>query len=660
MLEKERLLELRNLVSTYANSYYTHDISLVTDDYYDILYRELQELEAKFSSEENMQSPTNNVGGQVLKNLKTNKHDVAMLSLSNVFSNEELKLWSNKLENEFGKLNYVVECKIDGLAISIKYENGIYVSAATRGNGREGEDVTLNVKTIKELPKTINTKEKIEVRGEIYMLKAQFEKLNKHRIAQGEQVFANPRNAAAGSIRQLDSKLTEKRGLSIFLYTLVNADKHDIYNHYDSLQYLKKLGFPTNELSKQFTDIDQCIEYINEIDLLRKSLAYDIDGAVVKVNDIKKQTLIGEGNKSPKWAIAYKFKAEEVETTITDIFLTVGRTGKITPNAKLDNVRIAGTNVSYATLHNQNFIASKDIRINDKVIVRKAGEIIPEVVKSIPSKRDNTSSKYIFPDICPSCGHHIVKYDNEAAHYCINRQCNAQIIEAITYFASKDCMNIEGLGKATVEILYDHNIIKNFREIYELENNKDKFVSIEGFKDKTFDNLIKFINKSKTNNLDRLLCSLGIRQVGEKTSKVLAKYYKTIENIIDASIEELASISDLGPITAQCVHDYFNDKDNIMLIDQLKMHGVNMQYVESDVTMNEFTNKKVCITGVLSGIDRNKAKQLLEESNASVVSSVSKNTDILICGNNPGSKLDKANQYNIRIMYEDEFLEVLK
>ena len=656
---KEKIYELRKLIEEYNYQYHVLDNPIINDIEYDKLFNELLSLEEKFPEYYDETSPTQKIGGPVLKEFNKVKHSNLMLSLGNVFSYDELKEWANKIESNFPNIKYSVELKIDGLAMSLIYKNGILVNALTRGDGLFGEDVTTNVKTIKSIPLKIKDTNDLEVRGEVYMPKKSFQRLNELRELNNENLFANPRNAAAGSIRTLDSKVTAKRDLDIFLYTFCNANKQGINNHSESLKCISDMGFKTNKESKVFDNIEECYKYIEYYENNRESLEYDIDGIVIKVDDFNIQDKLGFTSRTPKWAIAYKFRALEVETKLEDIFITIGRTGKATPNAKLDPVFLAGSLVSYASLYNEDSIINKDIRINDIVVVRKAGEIIPEVIKSIKDKRTIDSKPFVFPDLCPICKEKLVRYKDEAAHYCINNECSGKIVESIAYFASRNCMNIEGLGKNIVKTLYEEGIIKSFSDIYDLKDHSQQIITIEKFGTKSYNNLIDAIENSKTNQLDKLICALGIRQIGEKASKGLAKQYKTLSNLMNATLEDLININDIGEISAQCVYDYFNNDKNISLINRLIEHGVNTSYEIDNIIESSFLNKKIVLTGTLVSVTRKQASDLLEKRGAIMVSSVSKNTDLVIYGTSAGSKLTKANELGITTMDEDTFVKEL-
>lgn len=654
---KERLFELRKLLKQYNYEYHTLDKPTIPDSEYDMLFKELVELEKEYPEEYDETSITQNVGYEVLSEFVKVTHTKPMLSLGNVFSYEELKEWAKKIEDIYGKVEYCVEYKIDGLAMNLIYEDGKFQKAITRGNGIEGEDVTSNVKTIKSIPKFINYMNHYEIRGEVYMPKAAFKRVNEQRIKDGEEEFANPRNAAAGSIRQLDSRIAASRGLDGFWYHV--PDDINASSHYESLMYAKRLGFKVNDTTRLFDDIDEIYQYIEDTITIRHDLPYEIDGIVIKVNRYDIQKELGFTSRVPKWAIAYKFPPEEVRSVIEDIFITVGRTGKCTPNAKLKSVKLQGSTVSFATLHNEDMIKEKDIRINDTVIVRKAGDIIPEVVRSIKECRDGSQKEFIFPDTCPVCGSKIYRFNDEAAHYCINSDCPAKVVSGIAHFASRDAMNIDGLGEKRVEQFYQNNILKSFEDIYTLHAKRDIILSLEKFGEKSYQNLINAIEKSKENSLENLIFGLGIRQVGEKASKILASHFKTMDNLMNASIEELEEIKDIGGITAISIYDFFKDESNKNMINNFKLHGINMKYLKAEVKTSIFTNKTCVLTGSLKLYTRSEATSILESLGAKVSSSVSKKTDYVIYGAEAGSKLKKAQELGVKTLTEEEFENII-
>ena len=658
MNESERILELRKLLKQYAYEYYTLDMPTIPDSEYDILFRELEELEKKHPELDDPNSVTKRVGFEILSEFKKITHERPMLSLGDVFSYDELREWSKKITDVYGEVEYCAEYKIDGLAMSLIYEDGLFKQAVTRGDGITGEDVTSNVRTIQSIPMAIPYKQRYDIRGEVYMPKASFNRVNRERRANGEEEFANPRNAAAGSIRQLDSRICASRGLDGFWYHVpddVNSD-----THYGSLQYARKLGFVVNETTSLYKNIEDVISFIDETVKIRHDLPYEIDGMVVKVNSYDLQRKIGFTSRIPKWAIAYKFPAEEVRTKVEDIFITVGRTGKCTPNAKLTPVKVAGTTVGFATLHNEDNIRDKDIRIGDTVIVRKAGDIIPEVVRSIKENRDGSQVSFVFPDRCPVCGGKLYRFEDEAAHYCVNSECKARLVYSIAHFTERNAMNIDGLGEKRVEAFLNNGLLTSFEDIYKLHNRRDDILEMEKFGSKSYVNLIEAIENSKANSLERLINGLGIRQVGEKAAKILAAHFKDMDSFMNASLEELSEIKDIGPITAEYIRDFFNEPSNMEMISQLKMLGVNMNYIDTAVSSDSvFAGKTVVLTGTLERYSRSDATKLLEDLGAHVASSVSKKTDFVIYGTEAGSKLDKANELGVTTLSEDEFESML-
>ena len=659
-MEKElaRIKELRELLKRYSYEYYTLDKPTIPDSEYDALFRELEDLEAKHPEAYDENSITQRVGYEVLSEFKKVRHSRPMLSLGDVFSYEELKAWLKKITDVYGAIDFCVEYKIDGLAMNLFYEDGRFKQATTRGNGIEGEDVTSNVRTIHSIPKTIPYKAPYEIRGEIYMPKKSFIELNAKRLANNEEMFANPRNAAAGSIRQLDSRIAASRGLEGMWYYV--PDDINAQSHYDSLLSAKKLGFVVNDENRLFKDSQEICDYIEEVAKIRHDLPYDIDGMVIKVNRYDIQEDLGFTSRVPKWAIAYKFPPEEATSVIEDIFITVGRTGKCTPNAKLKSVKLQGSTISYATLHNEDMIKQKDIRIGDTVIIRKAGDIIPEVVRSVKEKRDTSQVPFIFPDKCPVCGGKLYRLEGEAAHYCINSDCPAKVAQSIVHYASRNAMNIDGLGERKVEVFYEKGLLRSIEDIYTLASKRDLILSIDKFGEKSFENLIAAIENSKNNSLENLIFGLGIRQIGEKAAKILAQKFETMEVLRKASIEELEAIRDIGAITAISVHDFFLDEHNKALIDNLALFGVNMKYLGAKIKVSPFNDKTVVLTGSLELYTRNEATKLLESLGAKVTSSVSKKTDFVIYGANAGSKYDKALSLGVKVLSEAEFKKMME
>ncbi len=657
-MSHQRIIELRKLINRYNHEYHVLDAPSVSDGHYDACMRELLQLESEFPELADPYSPTQRVGGKVLDGFKKVSHEVMMLSLANAYSFADLQAFDARIRKDVGDIEYVAELKIDGLAMSLRYQNGRLSLAATRGDGEVGEDVTHNIITIKSIPLHVSEEISFEVRGEVFMPKAAFEKLNDQRRNNGLELFANPRNAAAGSVRQLDSQVAASRQLDAYLYYLVNAQSLNIHSHQQALKYLSSLGFKVNPLTRVCADIHQVWSFIEEMSAQRDQLPYDIDGIVIKVNSLEIQSRLGFTAKTPRWAIAYKFPADEVMTTLEDIFLTVGRTGKVTPNAKLTPVTLAQTTVGYAQLHNEDYIRNKDIRIHDKVLVRKAGDIIPEVVASLPQLRDDTSAPYHFPKHCPKCAQPLVRFEDEADTYCINNECPARIVEAIAHFASRDAMNIEGLGVRRVEQLYEQGLIRSVEDIYFLHQKKDVLVTLDKMGEKSVEKLIMAIEASKSNSLDKLLYGLGIRHIGEKAATTLAARFETMDQLMNADEEQLSCVREIGSVMAQSVVLFFSQRPNHHLIDVLRSVGVNMEMTKKKAEKSSFfTNKTVVLTGTLVQMTRSEASDWLSRQGANVTSSVSKNTDLVIAGTEAGSKLTKAQSLGVTVWDEERFMQ---
>ncbi len=652
---KKRIDELVEIIKEADYNYHTLDNPTITDQEYDKYLRELFDLEEEYPEFIREDSPTRRVGGKVLDEFGKITHKIPMMSLSNVFNEEEIRLFDERIRKEGIIPEYVCELKIDGLSVSLIYENGKLVSGATRGDGVVGEDITENVKTIKTIPLTINKDIDIEVRGEIYMSKEVFNKLNRIREEQGKPLFQNPRNAAAGSIRQLDSKVAAQRKLDSFIYHLPNPEDYGIKTHNAALKFMKELGFKVNPNNRLVGNIDEVMEFINYHTVHRHELPYEIDGVVIKLNDLKEQKEMGFTAKYPRWATAYKFPAEEVLTRLTDIIFTVGRTGQITPNAVLEPVLVQGSTIRKATLHNENYVIEKDIKIGDIVSIIKAGDVIPAVLG--PKKERRTGKEIDFKMItkCPICDSFLVKKEDEADYFCPNEHCPARRIELLTHFVSREAMNIDGLGDAIIEDLYNLKYISKISDIYDLKKYKKDIMELEGYGEKSVNNMLEAIENSKSNSLERLIFGLGIRQVGSKTAKILAKRYLTMDNLINTSKEELASIHDIGDIIAESIIKYFNEKRNIDEINKLKEYGLNMNYIgNTEIINNEnIAGKTFVITGTLSK-PRDEIKELLEINGGNVTTSVSKKTDVVIVGTDPGSKYDKAKELGITMWSEDE------
>ncbi len=637
------------------------DNPTVSDFEYDRLMQELIILEKKYPESIRNDSPTSRVGTTIISEFKKVQHKIPMLSLSNVFNDDEIVKFDDKIKKEGFKPTYIVELKIDGLAISLTYEKGVLVKGVTRGDGIIGEDITHNVKTINDIPLKINRNIDIEVRGEIYISKKELERVNKERLKEGLPLFQNCRNLASGSVRQLDSSVTRNRKLNNFIYHLPNPKDYGIYKHEDALKFMSDLGFKVNPIRKICKNVNEVISFIDEITAKRNKLSYDIDGMVIKVNDILEQEALGYTVKSPKWATAYKFPPEEVVTKLKDIIFTVGRTGKITPSAILEPVKVAGSTISRATLNNEDFIKEKDIRVGDYVVLRKAGDVIPEVVKVKLEKRPNNLKKFSMIENCPICGTKLIRKENEAHYYCLNNKCDAKNIEKLIHFTSRKAMNIDGLGEKIIEDFYNFGYLKSFVDIYNLKNRKEDLMELEGFGEKSVNNLLDAIEKSKTNSLEKLLFGLGIRYLGEKNAKIIAKNYPDIELISYVKFEELKNINDIGEVIAKSIVDYFDDINNIKIIEELKKVGVNTKYLGEQVNnRKEFVNKKFVITGTISFIARDNLKEKINSYGGKCIEAVSKKTDVVIVGDNPGSKYDKAKELDINIWNEEKLKTVLE
>lgn len=655
---EEKYQNLIDKIEKANYEYYTLDNPTVSDQEWDSWMSELIKLEENYPELKRKDSPSERIGGEVIKGFEKFYHKIPLMSLSNVFNESEVINFDEKIKKEFNNPKYVAELKIDGLSVSLTYEKGILISAATRGDGTVGEDITHNVKTIKSIPLRLKQDVDLEVRGEIFMPKSSFNSLNKERKNSGEPLFQNPRNAAAGTVRQLDSKIAKSRKLDAFFYH--NPSTRSL-THYESLLELKDLGLKVNPHVQKLDNITDVINFINDWSQKRNELEYEIDGIVIKVNDIHMQKELGSTAKTPKWATAYKFPAEEVETKLTDIICTVGRTGQITPNAIFDPVKVMGSTIRRATLHNEQYIKERDLKIGDKIIIRKAGDVIPEVVKALPDKREGLEKDFKMPDKCPICNQDLVLSKSEIDLICPNEMCPARNIESLIHFASRKAMNLEGLGERIIEDFYNLNIINNFADIYKLIDKKDEIIELEGFGIKSFNNLIESIEKSKSNSLERLLFGLGIKGIGEKIAKTLAKKYQSLDNLIDVSINELIDIPDIGPILIQNLKEYFSDQSNIDLINKLKELGINTNYNGESIKENiNFLNKKIVVTGTLTNYNRTEIQSLIELNGGLWTSSVTKNTDVVIVGENAGSKYDKAVELKITIWDEKTLEEKLK
>lgn len=653
---KKRVEELTNILNDANYKYYVLDEPTITDQEYDKYLRELEELEQKYKEFARDDSPTKRVGGEVLDSFKKVTHKIPMMSLSDVFSESEVVNFDERIKKEGIRPQYVCELKIDGLSVSLLYEHGKLVRAATRGDGVVGEDITHNVKTIKSVPLTLNEDIDIEVRGEIYMSKKSLEKVNLERIKNGEKPLQNARNGAAGSIRQLDSKVAAKRGLDVWIYHLPNPLDYGIHTHYEALEFMKKLGFKTNPNNRLVNNINEVLEFISEKNAERKSLPYDIDGIVIKVNNIDQQQELGFTAKYPKWATAYKFPAEEVLTRLNDIIFTVGRTGQITPNAVLDPVIVMGSTIARATLHNENYIKEKDLRIGDIVSIRKAGDVIPEVVEVKKERRTGNEKNFEMIHNCPICGTTLVKKEGQVDYFCLNEHCPTRKIECLIHFAERDAMNIDGLGEKIMEDFFNFSFIRTIPDIYLLQTHREDLTRLEGYGEKSVTKLLEAIEKSKSNSLEKLLFGLGIPHVGSKTAKIIASHYHNIDNIMKATLEDLSSINDIGEIIAKSIVDYFQKEDNKIIIERLKQYGINMNYLGQKIIKDEtFYGKTFVLTGTMTEYKRDEAKSLIENYGGKTSSSVSKKTDVVIAGAEPGSKYDKAVELGITIWSEEDF-----
>lgn len=662
--DKKRIEELKDLLNQYSYEYYTLDKPTVPDAEYDKLMQELLGLEEKYPELVTSDSPTQRVGGKPLESFEKVEHRVPMLSLGNAFNDGDLRDFDRRVRQDVGEqVSYICELKIDGLAISLRYEDGLFVQGATRGDGTIGEDITTNLRTIKSIPLRLKENIDIEVRGEAFMPKRSFEALNKEREANGEELFANPRNAAAGSLRQLDPKIAAKRNLDIFLYGIGSTEELPIDSHSDGLDYLERLGFKTNPERRRCANIDEVIQFTNSWIEKRPNLPYEIDGIVIKVDSFEQQEQLGTTAKSPRWAIAYKFPAEEVMTKLIDIELSVGRTGVVTPTAILEPVRVAGTTVKRASLHNEDLIREKDIKIGDHVIIKKAGDIIPEVVSVVEEKRTGDEQEFMMPTGCPECGSELVRLEDEVALRCINPKCHAQIREGLIHFVSRNAMNIDGLGEKVITQLFASNLIEDVADIFRLD--RDELLKLERMGEKSVDNLLTAIEASKSNSLEKLLFGLGIRHVGAKAAKTLAQVFETMEALQKATIEDLINIDEIGEKMADSIVAYFEKNEVSQLIDELKSYDVNMVYKGPKIVNIEeidsiFAGKTIVLTGKLERMGRNDAKKELEALGAKVTGSVSKKTDIVIAGEDAGSKLDKALELGLEVWDEARMLQELK
>jgi DNA ligase (NAD+) len=659
---KERIKELRATLEYHAKKYYDEDKPEITDYEYDMMMNELKGLEKQFPELIDKESLTQKVGGHVKEGFKQVEHEVPLQSLQDVFSYDELRDFDDRVKKQLhdggANLKYVVETKIDGLSMAIEYKDGKFVRAATRGNGLIGEDVSANALTIKSIPKELKEPINIIVRGEVFIGSKEFEKLNEEREVLGQSLFANARNAAAGSLRQLDSKITKTRPLDIFIFNVQKLENNPFNSHYEQLNYLDKLGFNVNPVRILCNNIDEAIDAITKIGEDRENLSFGIDGAVIKVDNLDYREELGTTFKTPRWAIAYKYPPEQKETLLKDIICQVGRTGAITPMAILEPVKVAGSTISKTTLHNEDFIKEKDLKIGDRVIIQKAGDVIPEVVEAVKSKRTGEEKEFIMPKVCPVCGAPTIREDGEAVTRCTGIECSAKALRNIVHFASKEGMEIDGLGYSIIEQLLDKKLINNIADIYSLK--LEDVASLKKNGKKFAQNLIDAIEKSKSNDLFKLITGLGIRHIGAKSAKNLARKFRTMDNLMNASIEELSVQNDVGEITAKSIYEFFREEQSIDLINKLKLAGVNMESLEEENTDNRFEGKTFVLTGALSKYSRDEASDIIEKLGGKTSGSVSKKTSYVLAGEDAGSKLTKAQNLGVTVITEEEFEEMIK
>ena len=657
---QKRILELRNLTQYYANKYYDEDAPEISDFEYDMLMVELRNLEAEYPEFIDRDSLTQKVGGHVKEGFEKVEHEVPLQSLQDVFSIEELRLFDTRVRKEtnIDKMEYTVEAKIDGLSVAIEYVDGKFVKGATRGDGQIGEDVTDNLKTIKSIPKELKEKVNLIVRGEVFISKEDFEKMNEEQEILDEKTFANARNAAAGSLRQLDSKKTAKRPLDIYIFNIQRLEGNTFNSHYEQLIYLERLGFNVNPIKKKCIGIDSAIKEVERIGDIRESLGFGTDGAVIKVDNLELREKLGTNFKTPRWAIAYKYPPERKETILKDIVCQVGRTGAITPMAILEPVKLAGSTISKTTLHNEDFIKAKDLRIGDHVIIQKAGDVIPEVAEVVKEKRTGEEKEFIMPDVCPVCGAPAIRENGEAIKRCIGIECSARKLRNIVHFASDAGMDINGLGYAIVKQLVDNDLIENIADIYYLK--KQNIASLKKNGEKFATNLINAINESKNNDLDKLISALGIRNIGTKSAKILARKFETMDNLMNASEISLSLIEDVGPVTAKSVFNFFRQDQTIDLIQKLKNAGVNMISLEEKSEDARFEGMTFVLTGTLQKYTRDEASDIIEKFGGKTSGSVSKKTTYVLAGEEAGSKLTKAQSLGVSVISEAEFENMIK
>lgn len=661
MLEekRKRVIELTKILNDANYEYYVLANPTLTDQEFDKYMRELEEIEKEYPELADNNSPTKRVGGEVIDKFQKIKHKIPMLSLPDVFNEDEIREFDERIRKAGFSPEYVCELKIDGLSGSFHYENGKLITGATRGDGVIGEDITHNVKTIRSLPLTLKEPIDIEVRGEIFMPRETLAKLNQERSELNLPLFQNCRNAAAGSIRQLDSKIAAGRGLDTWIYHLPNPLDYGITKHWDALEFMKKLGLKVNPANRLVKNIEEILAFIHEYGEKRSSLPYDIDGVVIKVNDLAMQEAIGYTSKYPKWAVAYKFPAEEVLTKLVDIIFTVGRTGRITPNAVLEPVIVMGSTVKRATLHNEDYVIEKGLKIGDTVSIRKAGDVIPEVVEAKLERRTGNEKDFVMIKNCPICNYPLQKKPGQVDHYCLNPKCPARHIEGLIHFCSRKAMNIDGLGERIVEDFFNLGFIKSITDIYHLENHKKDLQELEGYGKKSIENLLEAILNSKQNSLEKLLFGLGIEGIGDKTALVLAKRYKTLDNLMAQSEEDLKNLKDIGPVLAHNIYTYFQNVDNQELINNLKELNLNMTYLGEEEKYHELiSGKRFVVTGTISFMGRDEIEHVLESYGGKASSSVSAKTDVVIVGDSPGSKADKAKELNIPIWDEGKLYSI--
>ena len=664
-LEAEsRIKELNEKIKYYAKKYYDEDKPEISDFEYDMLIMELKDLEKRFPELISNDSYTQHVGGEVKKGFKKVNHEIPLLSMQDIFNIDEIDEYVNKIkkqaeENTIENKNFVVEAKIDGLTASLEYKDGIFVRGSTRGNGQVGEDVTENLKTIKNIPKKLTEKVDITVRGEVFISNKDFEKMNKKREEDGLEIFANARNAAAGSLRQLDSNITKNRPLDIYVYNIQKIEGKKITSHFETLEYMEKLGFNINPVKKLCRSIEEVNNAIKEIGENRDNLTFGIDGAVIKVDDLNFREILGTTAKNPRWQVAFKYPPEQKETRLIDIVCNVGRTGVITPLAILEPVSVAGSKISKTTLHNEDFIKQKDIKIGDIVVIQKAGDVIPEIVKALKEKRNGNEKEFRMPENCPVCGAKTTRIEGEAAVRCTGTECPAKLYRNLVHFVSREAMNIDGLGENIIDILLSKKMISNLADIYNLTF--EDVASLKKKGTKFAENLINSINDSKNNDLYRLITALGITHIGTKASKVLAKKFKSIDNLANATFDELSNIEDIGPIMAKSITEFFESEQTKDLIEKLKMSGVNTNSLTAEKNEDErFNGKTFVLTGSLESFTREEAEKIIEDYGGKVSSSVSKKTSYLIAGEDAGSKLTKAQSLGTEIISEEEFKEMIK